>query len=203
MDNNLPQEAKKRVSKRLTLIVKRAFDLTVASILLFFLSPFLFVISLLIKRDSSGPILFPQTRVGENGRLFTMYKFRTMHVDCNPYDCTPADCVDPRITNIGKKLRKRGLDELAQLLNIFKGDMSIVGPRPEMPFIVEEYDSFHKKRLMAKPGVTCLWQLSPHITEPIHKHVEYDLYYIEHQSLWLDFKIILRTIRAIKKGFWV
>ena len=102
MSDSFPQEAKKRISKRLTLIVKRAFDLTVASILLFLLSPLLFVISLLIRRDSPGPILFPQTRVGENGRLFTMYKFRTMHVDCNPYDCTPADCVDPRITNIGR-----------------------------------------------------------------------------------------------------
>lgn len=203
MSNNLAQDVKQCISKRFTLIVKRIFDAIVAFILLIFLSPLLFVISILIRKDSPGPPLFTQTRVGVNGRLFSMYKFRTMYVEYNPYDCTPKDPADPRITSIGKKLRKRGLDELPQLLNILKGDMNIVGPRPELPFIVEKYNHSQKKRLIAKPGVTCLWQLSPHRKEPIHKHIEYDIYYIEHLSLLLDLKIIFRTIFAIIKGFWI
>src|SRR5690606_26694581 len=133
----------------------------------------------LIKLDSEGPVVFKQKRVGLHGKEFSFYKFRTMKVDAPKYAHTPQDSSDPRITRVGRWLRRMSLDELPQLFNVFRGDMSLVGPRPEMPFIVEKYSALEKQRLEAKPGITGLWQISTFRGAPIHDHIEYDLFYLE------------------------
>ncbi len=181
--------------KGLTLKMKRIFDFLFALFWLIVLSPAFLLIALLIKIDSSGPVVFRQMRVGLNGKLFEILKFRTMSIDSPAYAETPRMQNDPRITRVGAFLRATGLDELPQLLNVIKGEMSIVGPRPEMPFIVEKYSELEKKRLKAKPGITGLWQVYARSENlPIHHHIEYDLYYIENFSLLLDLIIILDTI---------
>ena len=132
-------------------------------------------------------------------KKFSLYKFRSMFMDSPKYAHCPVDSRDPRITKTGSWLRKTSLDELPQLLNVFKGEMSMVGPRPEMKFIVDEYSSIEKKRLLIKPGLTGLWQVSPHRNAEINHNLEYDFYYIENQSLVLDIVIlILTTIFAVK-----
>ena len=123
-----------------------------------------------------------------------------MKVDVPKYANCPTDQNDPRITNIGKLLRKTSIDELPQLINIFKGDMSLVGPRPEMPFIVNEYNSVEKKRLLVKPGLTGLWQVSPYRNSAISHNLEYDFYYIENQSLVLDIVILFMTAFFVVRG---
>lgn len=181
--------------KKTLFLIKRIFDFFFALFWLIFLAPVFLLIAILIKLDSAGPVIFSQNRVGLNGLLFAIYKFRTMSVDSPAYAETPREAADPRITRIGRLLRATGLDELPQLLNVLQGDMSIVGPRPEMPFIVEQYSELEKKRLKAKPGITGLWQVYARSENlPIHHHIEYDLYYIENYSLLLDLIIILDTI---------
>jgi hypothetical protein len=139
-------------------------------------------------------VLFVQERLGMNGRPFRMFKFRTMWRDAPRYAPSPQGDVDPRITRVGRMLRLCGLDELPQLLNVLRGDMSLVGPRPEMPFIVERYTQLERQRLRARPGITGLWQLSVDRHAEIHENIEYDLYYIDHQSLMLDALILLETL---------
>lgn len=181
--------------KWLPLKIKRIFDFFFAFFWLLLLSPAFLLIALLIKLDSKGPVIFRQMRVGLEGRMFEILKFRTMQVDAPAYAETPRHESDPRITRLGRFLRATGLDELPQLLNVLKGEMSIVGPRPEMPFIVEKYSELEKKRLKAKPGITGLWQVYARSENlPIHHHIEYDLYYIENFTLLLDLIIILDTI---------
>ena len=126
-------------------------------VLLFLLLPVISIIALAIKTDSKGPVFFRQDRVGKDGRIFQIYKFRSMLTDADPYSVNPSDQNDPRITRTGRFLRKTSLDELPQIINVLKGDMSFVGPRPEMPFIVAEYDEIHKERLKVLPGITGLW----------------------------------------------
>lgn len=181
-------------------LFKRVFDLVFASLLLILLSPVLLVLTVLVWLDSPGPIIFRQERVGQDGRLFRMYKFRSMRVDTPAYAASPKDPRDPRITRVGKLLRRTSLDEVPQLINVIKGDMSIVGPRPEMPFIAAEYGPLERSRLRVQPGITGLWQVSPARAEPIHKNVEYDLFYIEHQNVFLDLAILIYTAISVIKG---
>lgn len=174
---------------------KRIFDIILASITLLLFCPFFLVIPLLINHDSKGSVFFKQMRVGKNGAHFQMYKFRTMHVDTPQYANSPKTAHDPRITKIGKFLRKTSLDELPQLFNVIRGDMSLVGPRPEMPFIVDnEYNDLIRERLRVKPGVTGVWQISGDRTREIHENISYDLFYIENRSLLLDTIILIRTL---------
>jgi len=123
-----------------------------------------------------------------------------MHVCCPPYQRSPIDDSDPRLTRVGRVLRRLSIDEVPQLLNVLKGEMSLVGPRPEMPFIVQNYGLLERQRLCVKPGITGLWQISSARAHPIHENIEYDLFYIEHQSLRMDLSILLRTVAAVIRG---
>ncbi|MBC8205222.1 MAG: exopolysaccharide biosynthesis polyprenyl glycosylphosphotransferase [FCB group bacterium] len=173
---------------------KRVFDFIFAIFASILLSPIILLIALLIRLDSPGPVIFKQKRVGYKGREFSFYKFRTMWTSVNPYDWTPTTLQDKRITRIGKYLRRMSLDELPQFWNVFTGDMSIVGPRPEMPFIVEQYNEVQRLRLYVRPGITGLWQISADRAKQIHENIEYDLYYIENCGFLMDVVIIVRTL---------
>ncbi|MDY0042128.1 MAG: sugar transferase, partial [Desulforhabdus sp.] len=176
-------------------LLKRTFDLVFASIALIALIPIFILLGFGVKIDSSGPILFRQSRIGKCGKCFTIYKFRSMYVTAPCYAKKPSDDnTDPRITPFGRFLRSSGLDELPQFFNVLKGDMSIVGPRPEMPFIVEKYTKKQRERLSVSPGITGLWQISPKRHEPIHQNLQYDFFYIENRSFFLDLKIIGKTL---------
>jgi exopolysaccharide biosynthesis polyprenyl glycosylphosphotransferase len=196
-------------------ILKRTFDLTFAALAILLLLPLWLLVALLIKLDSKGPVFYTQERVGMDGRLFLLYKFRTMQANAdaelhreyqrafiagraeanlgNETKPTYKLLADPRITRIGKILRRTSLDEVPQLLNVLSGDMSLVGPRPPIPYEVEAYELWHRKRLDMKPGLTGLWQVSGRNRLPFEEMVRLDLYYIENWSLLLDLEIILRT----------
>jgi exopolysaccharide biosynthesis polyprenyl glycosylphosphotransferase len=164
---------------------KRLLDVAGAAVCLALLAPVLCVIAALVKFTSLGPVLFRQNRVGKDGRLFPMYKFRTMFLDAPHYAYSPKRGDDPHITPVGRFLRKTSLDELPQILNVLLGDMSLVGPRPEMPFIVEQYTPLQRQRLSVKPGITGLWQLSADRAFLIHENIEYDLYYLTNNPKFL------------------
>src|SRR2546423_2540147 len=203
-------------------IVKRTSDLFVAMMALTLLSPLWLLIALLIKLDSRGPVCYKQERVGMDGRGFLFYKFRSMQVgsDDTPHreyqrayingrpdsnfgdEDRPAYKLraDDRVTRLGRILRKTSLDELPQLFNVVRGDMSIVGPRPPIPYEVENYQLWHRKRLDMKPGITGLWQVSGRNRLPFDEMVRMDLYYIENWSLLLDIKIILQTLPVMWRG---
>jgi len=191
---------RKRGQRRLYLACKRAFDATFAAVMLVLLSPVMLAIALAVKLDSPGPILFSQERVGLDGRRFRLFKFRTMQADTDPYAPSPKSSADPRITRVGRFLRRKGLDELPQLFNILKGEMSVVGPRPEMPFIVETYTPSHRTRLRVKPGLTGVWQISSHRSADIHDVMDYDVYYVENQSFVLDMLVIFETVFYFLSG---
>jgi lipopolysaccharide/colanic/teichoic acid biosynthesis glycosyltransferase len=180
--------------------LKRGIDLAGASILLFISWPLFLLVAVLIKLESAGPALFRQKRIGKDGQPFDMWKFRSMQADANPYARSPVGNHDPRLTRVGRILRRLSIDETPQLVNVVKGEMSLVGPRPEMPFIVESYGPLERQRLCVKPGITGLWQISPARAMPIHENLSYDLTYIENQSVLLDFIILLRTITAVIRG---
>ena len=206
-------------------ILKRTFDLAVSALAIVVLLPLWLLIALLIKLDSKGPVFYTQERVGMDGRLFLLYKFRTMNAGADPQlhreyqkafiagraeanlgdDSKPTYklLTDPRITRIGKFLRRTSLDEVPQLFNVLSGDMSVVGPRPPIPYEVEAYELWHRKRLDMKPGVTGLWQVSGRNRLPFEEMVRLDLFYIENWSLLLDLKIILRTgfVMLGREGF--
>lgn len=177
--------------------LKRTLDLAFTVPLLIVASPFFLLLALLIKLNSRGPVIFAHDRVGKNGKVFKLYKFRTMVHDTNPYAVAPGDQTDPRITTIGRWLRKTSLDELPQFWNVVKGDMSLVGPRPEMPFIVAQYEPWQRRRLDVPQGVTGLWQIAGRKQLPLHFNLEYDFYYIRNWSLLLDVVILLRTVPAV------
>ncbi len=179
---------------------KRIFDLAVAIVALLLFGLPGVVLAMIIKLTSPGPVLFRQERVGRQGRLFAMYKFRSMYVDAPKYGYSPKAGADPRITTIGRLLRRTSLDEIPQLINVFLGQMAVVGPRPEMPFIVEQYTPSQQQRLAVKPGITGLWQISADRAFLIHENVEYDLYYVRHRSLFMDFAIILHTFLCLAHG---
>ncbi len=153
-----------------------------------------------VRLTSAGPAIFKQQRVGRDGELFSMYKFRSMYADSSRYACSPTSGDDARITPVGRFLRRTCIDELPQLLNVLRGEMSIVGPRPEMPFIVEQYEEIHWQRLTVKPGITGLWQLSADRQSPIHKNIAYDLYYLRHRNLLMDIAIMLHTVVFAFRG---
>lgn len=191
--------------------IKRGADIVLAALGLIVMSPMLAVIALLIKWDSHGPVLFPQVRVGRDGRLFTLYKFRSMFIGADEEkeqlrELNEASGPffkmrdDPRRTKVGRWLRRLSLDELPQLWNVLKGDMSLVGPRPPVPSEVEEYEPWHRKRLLVDPGITGLWQVSGRSELTFDEMVMLDLFYAENWSLWLDFKIMLRTIPTVVMG---
>src|SRR5579872_1049267 len=180
--------------------VKRAADIVLSLVLLVLLAPLMLLIALLICMDSPGPVFFVQERVGRNGRLFPIFKFRSMHVTASAYDCSPTEPRDPRVTRMGRLLRRAGLDELPQLLNVLLGHMSLVGPRPEMPFLVERYRDEHRPRLQVSPGITGLWQLSADRALPIHENTQYDLYYIRNRTLCMDWAILLHTLLFAIRG---
>jgi lipopolysaccharide/colanic/teichoic acid biosynthesis glycosyltransferase len=173
------------------LAFKRAVDVIVA-IIVFALVALPMVVIVVAVLFSGSSVLFRQTRIGEGGRRFTMYKFRTMSTDANPYATKPVKTAR-HVTRVGRILRASGLDELPQLWNILRGDMSLVGPRPEMPFIVMSYDQVHRLRLQARPGLTGLWQISTMRLQPIHDGIEYDLFYLSNRSLAFDLWILYRT----------
>ena len=206
-------------------ILKRTFDLVVSALAIVLLFPLWLFIALLIKLDSKGPVFYTQERVGMDGRLFLLYKFRTMTAGADPelhreyqraFIAGRAEAnlgnenkptykllADPRITRIGKLLRRTSLDEVPQLLNVLMSDMSIVGPRPPIAYEVEAYALWHRKRLDMKPGLTGLWQVSGRNRLPFEEMVRLDLFYIENWSLLLDVKIILRTVFVMlgREGF--
>jgi exopolysaccharide biosynthesis polyprenyl glycosylphosphotransferase len=184
----------------IALLTKRGLDLFMSTILIIMTAPLFILISILIKLDSPGPALFSHERVGKDGRVFSLFKFRTMVPDADPYSQAPADQADLRITRFGKFLRKTSLDELPQFFNVLRGEMSIVGPRPEMPFIVNQYKPWQRRRLDVPQGITGLWQIAGRKHIPLHFNLEYDFYYIRNWSLWLDLAILMRTIPAVIFG---
>jgi lipopolysaccharide/colanic/teichoic acid biosynthesis glycosyltransferase len=171
--------------------IKRAVDVVLAFIGLALLAVPMLLLALAVLA-SRGPVLFRQTRIGEGGRPFTMYKFRTMTRTADPYAPKPLGTAS-YVTRVGRFLRGSGLDELPQLWNVLRGDMSLVGPRPEMPFIVARYEPPERLRLGARPGLTGLWQISTVRNQPIHRGIEYDLFYLSHRRLVLDLWILYRT----------
>ena len=182
-------------------LFKRMIDFSIAFIGISITFPLWLIIGLVIKINSSGPIFFTQSRIGLNGKPFKIFKFRTMKTDSNRYAPCPTDKDDIRITSFGRWLRKLSLDEIPQLINVLRGEMSLVGPRPEMPFIVDTYESYEKKRLSVIPGITGLWQVSPARNAEIHDNPEYDLLYIEHRDLSLDILILILTIVFVFRSF--
>lgn len=190
---------------------KRMFDVLVSATLLTVLAPILILIAILIKRDSHGPVIYRAWRIGENGRRFQMLKFRTMVADADArWQQVATRTVDgklqhkstddPRVTPLGRKLRRTSLDELPQLFNVLKGEMSLVGPRPEMPYVVEEYEPWQWRRFAVQPGITGWWQVNGRSDRPMHLNTQDDLYYIQHYSLWLDLKILWWTIGVVLQG---
>lgn len=193
------------------LLVKRLLDFMMALALLIILAPLLLILALLIKLTSRGPALYRQTRCGLGGRKFTLYKFRSMSPDAdlrreelaalNEMD-GPVFKIrnDPRCTTIGRFMRKFSLDELPQLVNILRGDMSFVGPRPPLPEEVEKYERWQRRRLRMQPGLTCLWALEGRSRLSFRRWMELDLEYIDHWSMALDWKILLKTIPVVLLG---
>ena len=184
----------------INIFIKRTFDFIFSIVIMVISAPLWLIVAFIIKLDSKGPVLFKQNRVGKDGKEFLMYKFRTMYIDTPKYSYCPKSNNDKRITRIGRFLRRTSFDEFPQFVNVLIGDMSIVGPRPEMPFIVKEYLEVHKERLKVKPGITGFWQISPYRSELIHENIEYDLYYIYNQSFILDLVIIIKTLFFAMKG---
>ena len=192
--------------------LKRLLDMVVAGTLLVVLAPVYLLIALLIRLESPGSVLFRQTRVGMWGLLFSMWKFRSMYVDAEERKkelerqnemvggVTFKMKSDPRITRVGKYIRKGSLDELPQLWNVFKGEMSLVGPRPPVPKEVALYTLADRRRLEVKPGITCIWQVSGRSEIPFDQQVELDVAYIQSQSLWLDIVLLAKTIPAVVLG---
>ncbi len=180
--------------------LKRTIDIASSAILLILLSPVFVLTAILIKLGSKGPVFFRHVRIGKEGKRFLLWKFRSMRADAFPYARSPGCDSDSRLTRVGRVMRRLSIDELPQLINVLRGDMSLVGPRPEMPFLVEQYGPMERRRLRVKPGITGLWQISPARAEPIHENMEFDLFYIQHQNIFLDCAILLRTITAVIRG---
>jgi len=193
-------------------MVKRGFDAFASFLLLVFLSPLFALIAVLVKLEDGGPLFFAQTRVGQFGREFKMYKIRSMCLDAeqrlkelveknhHKEGVTFKIKDDPRITRVGKWLRKFSFDELPQLYNVLIGDMSLVGPRPPLPREVSKYSLAHRRRLAVKPGITCIWQISGRSEIDFSGQVQLDVDYIESQGFWVDVKILAKTIPAVLSG---
>jgi len=193
-------------------LMKRALDVLVSAMFLVLLSPFIVLIGLLVRLDSPGPIVFRQRRVGRGGRVFSFYKFRTMRADARTafpelyaYRYTRQEFVDmmlktpddPRLTPFGRRLRTTSLDELPNLFNVLRGDMSLVGPRPELPEMVRYYTDEELSKFSVRPGVTGLWQVSGRAMLRNGQQLEADVEYVRRRALWFDLVILMRTIRAV------
>ncbi|MBN1806895.1 MAG: sugar transferase [Sedimentisphaerales bacterium] len=178
-------------------ICKRILDISVTTIAIIILSPVLFAICISIKFSSKGPIIFRQERAGKNGRPFIFYKFRTMKPDVEPFGPSPKSGQDPRLTKIGRLLREYSLDELPQLFNVLKGEMSIVGPRPLYISQILEWNERQKKRLLVKPGLTGLAQIRGRAELTLEEKLDFDVKYVETASLLTDIKIVLATVAYI------
>ena len=199
------------VSKPVYGVLKRVFDFCASLAALIVLSPVMLIIALVIYFDDKGETIFSQYRCGKDGKQFKMYKFRTMCVDAEEKLATlekdnemdgPVFKIknDPRITKVGKFLRSSGLDELPQLVNILKGDMSVVGPRPALPKEVAQYGKKEKIRLAVLPGLTCYWQIAPSRNDiSFDEWMEMDKKYVQERNLWVDIKIILKTVVTVVK----
>jgi exopolysaccharide biosynthesis polyprenyl glycosylphosphotransferase len=191
-------------------ILKRLMDIVISASIILATSPIMLITALAIKLDSPGPIIYKSKRMGENGRIFHMYKFRSM---CQDADVRQKDIIkrdkdgniihkstnDSRVTRVGKFIRKTSIDELAQMFNIFKGDMSLVGPRPELPMLVYDYQTWQFARFAVPQGLTGWWQVNGRSSKLMHLHTEYDLYYVQNYSLMLDVKILWKTVPAVVK----
>ena len=187
------------------LVAKRAIDILGSLVGLILISPVVAVVAIVTKLSDGGPIFYPHARVGKWGREFCCLKFRTMVVDAEHYKAeiehlnthddhrTFKVPDDPRVTRFGKWLRRTSIDELPQLWNVLRGDMSLVGPRPPVPLEVERYDLDDMQRLMVKPGLTCIWQVSGRSRLPFSKQLEMDLDYIQHRNVWLDLRLMLQN----------
>lgn len=175
---------------------KYLLDYFIVLIILVLISPAMALLCLVVKITSKGPIFFRQERIGLHNMPFTMYKFRSMRADAPTYSEKPDSSHDPRITIIGRFLRKTSLDELPQLFNVLKNDMSLIGPRPEMPFLAEDYEDWENMRHIVRSGITGLWQLSSCRSGTIRDGIHLDLEYIETLSLRNDLKIFLRTFKV-------
>lgn len=192
-------------------VIKRFFDLAISSLMLLITWPVLVLVSIAIKLDSPGPVLFTQERIGENGRPFRMFKLRSMVVGAEQMTQTLAtensDGViahkmpdDPRVTRVGRFIRRTSVDELPQLFNVLRGEMSLVGPRPELPWLVETYETWQRRRFAVPPGITGWWQVNGRSDRLMHIHTEDDLYYIQNYSPLLDLQILWRTIGVVMRG---
>lgn len=191
--------------------VKRFFDIVLSCAALLILSPIFLITALAVKLEDQGPVFFTQLRAGQDMKPFKIWKFRSMYVNADEKlkemlkDNEQTGHAfkiknDPRITKVGKVIRRLSIDELPQLFNIVKGDMSIVGPRPILPFQMEECDEYDRQRLLVRPGLTCYWQVSGRANIKWDQWVELDLDYIENMSLWTDIRLIVRTIPAVFSG---
>lgn len=185
------------------MFIKHTIDKIFGLILIILISPILALLSIAIKFDSKGPIIFKQKRLGKDGKIFDMYKFRTMYVDApdlrNEDGSTFNSDDDPRVTKVGKILRKTSLDELPQILNILKGEMSFIGPRPDLPDHYDLYSEDDKKKLLVRPGVTGYAQANGRNSNSWAQRIAMDIYYIENYSLILDIQIFFKTIFSVLK----
>lgn len=198
--------AKKRIYHK----IKRIFDFTASICGLIILSPLFLVVALLIKFEDHGPVFYKQKRVGKDQCEFDMFKFRSMHVDADKHltELKEQNEVDgpmfkmkndPRITKIGRFIRKTSIDELPQLFNVVRGDMSLVGPRPPLPSEVAEYTTYDMQRLLVVPGCSGLWQATVRNSVGFHEMVQLDLEYIQKSSIWFDIKILFMTVKILLK----
>ena len=192
-------------------MLKRVFDLLFGLVALILTLPVMVLLILIVYLEDGSPVIFRQKRVGRYEQLFEMFKIRTMvkdaeqiqsqmekrDVDGNLIHKTKDD---PRITRVGRLLRRFSLDELPQLFNVLGGTMSLVGPRPELPYLAEKYEPWQRKRFDVLPGITGWWQVNSRSDKPMHLHIEDDLYYIQNYSIWLDLQIIVRTIWVVLVG---
>lgn len=189
-------------------VAKRAFDLAAGSLILLLLVPVIPLIAMMIRFDSEGPVFYRQDRIGKGGRPFKFYKFRSMRVNSDRMRAElesknelagPVFKMknDPRVTSVGHFMRRSSLDEIPQIFNVLKGDMSIVGPRPSLPGEVERYEAWHRRRLEVKPGITCLWQVAGRSHVEFDEWMRLDIEYMSRRSLRTDFIIFLKTIPAV------
>lgn len=183
-------------------VIKRAGDVCFSALVLALTAPLLLLIALAVRRSGPGPIIFRQERAGQHGRRFIMLKFRTMRHDADAADDAEWDKSrhDPRVTRVGALLRRTSLDELPQFFNVLRGEMSVVGPRPEIAVLADQYEWWQRKRFEVPQGITGWWQINGRSDRPLRQHIEDDLYYVSHYSLWLDLQILLRTVIVVLTG---
>lgn len=189
------------MQKPIRSFIKEIFDKVVSFFALIILLPLFLFVAILIKLDSKGPVFFLQERVGKDGKIFRVFKFRTMTTDAP--EKTKGKYIDkdnPYVTRVGKILRRTGIDELPQLINVLKGEMSLVGPRPTLPYQVAKYNDFQKKRLLMKPGITSWALIHGRNKLTWDERIKYDVWYVENWSFWLDLKILFKTVWVVATG---